>query len=621
MQLAAFALSTVILSGSAAAQEKTEKTQEFNFDPVVVTGLRIETTDLHTPAAIQVYTQEQLKATGAVNLFDALRFTNGINSYSYGPGGQAYGAMKAKIAVRGWEKGTLIMIDGAPINLNDSYSLDTLPIENIERVEIIKSASTVLYGNDASGGIINIITKKNPVNSVSVSMGEYGRTSTNLTVASDRFSLSGSLQHNDLLKGLSSNGIAFGDADNSSILWKYKINDKLTFMHQHTENDYKHQKFKAAGKDFDWNTVIEDADYSYKEDFLRLRYDGSRWKFNVYANQSDRDTIKYTNVNTKPKMDKLDNTKYREVGIDAQTNWKTPFASFIGGFSSSTQKYNVDDRFNKKNIDADRDSYALFLQSTKELGGNVTAIVGVRQEWVSSTNRKNLDALCPQFQLLKKLDESSSLYINADKVFKMPTFTQLYGSSSPLFSSNPDLKPEEGWNYEAGWKKVTSDSMLKLAVYLIDMDSINYKAVGDVSKPENNPFKNTGVEINYDKQINDRFSYNVGASYGDPKTQNNDGTWARKYARQQYTGGVKYSYERWQASLIGSITADRAGGWQNMIPVNLNVKYAMNKESNINVAVENLFNRQDIIGNWTSPASTRYYSLPRNVRVTYTQNF
>ena len=70
------------------------------------------------------------------------------------------GGMSAKILIRGNDKGTLVMIDGAPINMNNVYFLNTLPVEAVERIEIVKGASSVLYGSEASSGVINIITKK-----------------------------------------------------------------------------------------------------------------------------------------------------------------------------------------------------------------------------------------------------------------------------------------------------------------------------------------------------------------------------------------------------------------------------------------------------------------------------
>lgn len=91
--------------------------------------------------------------------------------------------------------------------------------------------------------------------------------------------------------------------------------------------------------------------------------------------------------------------------------------------------------------------------------------------------------------------------------------------------------------------------------------------------------------------------------------------------KQPITGSIKYNNEKVNAALTGSITAARAGDWPNMIPVNFYTSYKFDKNSKVQLDIENIFNRQDIIGNWTSSASTEYYSMPRNVKVTYIYTF
>lgn len=93
----------------------------------------------------------------------------------------------------------------------------------------------------------------------------------------------------------------------------------------------------------------------------------------------------------------------------------------------------------------------MFAQLSKDLGAGYTATVGARETVVEANKRYN--AFTPQFALLKKLDNNSSLYANAAKSFKMPTFTQIYGGGGANFAANPLLEPEEGWTYEFGYKK------------------------------------------------------------------------------------------------------------------------------------------------------------------------
>ena len=158
------------LAGPALAQEKTE----YNLDPVIVTAMREQSTDLKTPAYVNVYDQEKLKATGATNLLDALKYTEGITYDGYGAQGHLYSSMTAKAVIRGMDRGTVVLVDGVPTNLAGYYALEHIPLSNIERVEIVKGASSVLYGTAAMGGVINIITKKKVENRIELEQGSFG---------------------------------------------------------------------------------------------------------------------------------------------------------------------------------------------------------------------------------------------------------------------------------------------------------------------------------------------------------------------------------------------------------------------------------------------------------------
>ena len=614
--------SNVIWGGTLVHAE--EPNQAFTLDPMVVTAQREEKRDVDTPASVAVLTQQQLVETGAANLFDALRLQNGITSYSYGAGGQAWGGMNGKILMRGADKGTVVMIDGAPINMNETYFLDTFPVESIERVEIVKGASSVLYGSEASGGVINIITKKSMKNTIALTKGEYGKAKEALTVGAGKLSLAATFEQGDEIKKLANNGRGMNDADKSSVLVRYKFNDNLTLSHQHNVNDYKFNSYVLP----DWNKLKEDGHYVYIEDYTRLQYKDDTWTGNLFYNRSNRKNKTITA--STGKWNKEEYIIFDTIGLDLQKKIDSKFADFIIGTTISQESYKNDTPWSSgslKNlhIDVNRKNYALFVQMTKNLGNDFIATIGAREQFVDAN--KTYDAFTPEFSLLKKLDENSSVYINAAKSFRMPTFMQLYGSGSPNYEANPLLKPEEGWTYEIGYKKASDSSMFKAALYYMDNDSISYESKIDpitgesINKIINAPFENLGFEINYDKKIGSRYSYALGANFCNPKAKDNSGNWNRKFARQQYTGSIKYNNEKVIAALTGSITAARAGDWPNMIPVNFYTSYKFDKNSKVQLDIENIFNRQDIIGNWTSSASTEYYSMPRNVKVTYIYTF
>lgn len=153
---------SVIWGGTSVYAEEPE--QVFTLDPMVVTAQRMETRDLDTPAAVEVLNHEQLIATGGNNLQEALKFGTGLMFQSQGTKGTSQGTMNSKIIIRGVEKGTLVLVDGVPLNQSGRYNLEDISTEMVEKVEIIRGGGAVLYGSEATGGVINIITKKSEKN-------------------------------------------------------------------------------------------------------------------------------------------------------------------------------------------------------------------------------------------------------------------------------------------------------------------------------------------------------------------------------------------------------------------------------------------------------------------------
>lgn len=604
-----------------AAPIFAESLQTYNLDTMIVTAQREEKRDIDTPASVTTLSQKQLADTGAANLFDALRLQSGITSYSYGGNGQSLGGMNAKILMRGANKGTVVMIDGVPANVNETYYLDAIPVETIERVEILKGAASTLYGSEASSGVINIITKKKMPNTISLTKGEYGKAKESVTLNANKLNLAVALEQSDPMKGYASNYKAINDLNKKSYSLSYRFDDNWRFSHQHNDSKYAYDMYDE--KHHDWSKLTEDANYHYIDDFTRLQYKDDTWTGNLFYNRSDRKNQTYSI--SKKNWNKLEHITFDAIGLDLQKQLATKFADIVVGTTISRESYKNDLAYSKyQKLDAHlnefRTNYAVFAQVSKDLGAGYTATVGARETIVEAN--KHYDAFTPQFALMKKLDDNSSLYANAAKSFKMPTFTQLYGGGSSTFTPNPLLKPEEGWTYEFGYKKASNSSMFKSAVYYMDLDSISYEGkgvVGDDYRLVNNPFKNLGLEVTYDKEIGSKYSYSLGANFCNPKAKNDNGVWERKFARQQYNASLKYHDDKFNAALTGMFTTERASGWGDLLPVNFVAGYKLDKNSKVEFGVENIFDRDDIVSNPGS--ATKYYCLPRNVHVTYTYTF
>lgn len=151
-------LSSLVLSclcAPALAQDATDvKTKD-----VVVTASRSEELVKVVPQAVEVVTAEEMKKLGADNLVTGLALAENLNLSAASMTGN-------QVMIRGMEtRHTLILVDGKRIagedaaNTTNSYALSRLNLDSVERVEIVRGSSSALYGSDAMGGVINIITK------------------------------------------------------------------------------------------------------------------------------------------------------------------------------------------------------------------------------------------------------------------------------------------------------------------------------------------------------------------------------------------------------------------------------------------------------------------------------
>jgi len=173
----AFLMLMLVLGLAAGADDGQDKTaQPIRYD-IVVTATRVETPGREVASSVSVITAKDLALTGKPTLIDALQDVIGLSVVQNGgPGGSA------SVSIRGANsEHTLVLLDGVelndPINPSRSYDLAHLALGQVERVEILRGPQSPLYGSDAMGGVINIITRKGrgrPRLTLASSAGSYG---------------------------------------------------------------------------------------------------------------------------------------------------------------------------------------------------------------------------------------------------------------------------------------------------------------------------------------------------------------------------------------------------------------------------------------------------------------
>lgn len=149
--LSAAVVAALTFSGAAIADEYQ------TLETTTVTAGRFEQDLMETPMSVSVVTREQIEQSNARNVGELLELLPGIQINNDGGQGMKRIKIRGENAFR-----TLVMIDGQKVSEQKSMSGAPMLIDPamIERIEVIKGPASVLYGSDAIGGAINIITKK-----------------------------------------------------------------------------------------------------------------------------------------------------------------------------------------------------------------------------------------------------------------------------------------------------------------------------------------------------------------------------------------------------------------------------------------------------------------------------
>lgn len=156
-------------NGTIFTLEKDDR----NLDEVVVSGTLKAVSKLESPIPVEVYSAKFFRANPAPTIFESLQNINGVR-----PQINCSVCNTGDIHINGLEGPyTMVLIDGMPIvsGLSTVYGLNGIPQALIERVEIVKGPASTLYGSEAVGGLINIITK-NPTNAPMFSLETFGTT-------------------------------------------------------------------------------------------------------------------------------------------------------------------------------------------------------------------------------------------------------------------------------------------------------------------------------------------------------------------------------------------------------------------------------------------------------------
>ena len=174
-KLLTFGVAAVTANFTLPVYSDTETTAT-EIPAVVVSAARTEQSTLTTPASITIITRKQIEDSGSRHIVEVLRGQGGVQINDlYGDGSRATVGMRGFGETAG--SNTLVLVDGRRLNNPDlaAPDLNSIALEDVERIELVQGSAGVLFGDQAVGGVINIITRKPGAlrHSLELSAGSY----------------------------------------------------------------------------------------------------------------------------------------------------------------------------------------------------------------------------------------------------------------------------------------------------------------------------------------------------------------------------------------------------------------------------------------------------------------
>ncbi len=550
-----------LYSQDAQEKENQSKKQEPLHHEVVVTANRVETSLKEVASSVTIITKEELARTGKSRIFDALEDTIGLSSTQNGPPGS-----QATVFIRGANaEHTLVMIDGTeindPITPTRSFDMSLLLAENVDRIEILRGPQSTLFGSDAMGGVINIITRQGtgkPKFSLSGYGGSYGTYSGNGEVCGStskvRYSAATTLYDTNGFSAASARYAGNDEADghrnltlSGRIGFDPAANINLDFFTRwiDTETD-----LDNAGGDYgdDPNSV-----QAYNTLFVTGQARGlflkNRWeqKFKVsvanYHRTSDNppdalDPFLAEKSEFKSKLWKLDwqNTLFLHetntllFGVEHQReqgeSWYRS-ESLYGPYESS---FPLEKAHNT----------GLYIQDQLRFAGRFFLTAGIRRDDHSQTESSTTYRIAPTYMIEQT---GTKLKATWGTGFKAPSLYQLYAPAT-LYgpAGNLDLKPEKSTGWDLGVEQYFLDNtfLFGLTYFANNFeDLIDYDFTQGYINIRKAATK--GVEITFEARPTDSLS--VLASYTRTEAKNTEtGAYLLRRPKDKFTARLDWGF-------------------------------------------------------------------------------
>lgn len=414
----AFLLFSNLIFSQEQKSIKKDSTKVESLDEVIISATRTQRQLSSLPLPAQLVSKKEIQAINSIRLSDILNEQTGlINIPDFG-GGEG-------IQLQGLDSQyTLILIDGVPLIGRSAGTLDLsrLSVGNIKQIEVIKGASSSLYGNEAIGGVINIITE-NPKNGfkgdANYRGGSFGThdVSTNINYKKNKLGV------NAFVNRYSGNGYDLIDTDavntvepfsnytlNSKLTYDFSENTKLLlsgrFYHQNQDN-VASETLKGESKINEWNTLLK-FDHSFNDKWSSyLEFYATQYKAEEFLNDDEGDSFSQSDFNQ------------RFIRPEFRTIYKLNENNvLIAGIGLSHERLKRTDFFGTPQFN----SPYIYAQYDGNVTEKLNVILGARFDDHSEYQSQ----FSPKGALRYKLNDKLALKGSVGYGFKTPDFRQLY---------------------------------------------------------------------------------------------------------------------------------------------------------------------------------------------------
>lgn len=429
--------------------------------PTVVTASRREQPVTEAPASVFVVTAEDIKLSGATSIPDVLRLVPGVDVVSLSGSNQS-------VSVRGFftepfSTKLLVMVDGRSVywDVYGTVLWNMIPVslEEIDRIEVIASPASSLYGSNAFSGVINIITKS-PEDiagpSVRLAIGEY-RTLIGTALLGnrgDRLSYRGAfeIEQSDEVGG---GREPAGDVRRGNVMLGYRFSDKVSVSVSGGRVAVEEGTFFA-------DELVGSVDMSGKADYLQIDADIGSFSLRTFGKREDIDA-RFTSLGaTIPWFTWL---------VDAELLHRIDLGRISTLVTGASYRYNNVRANSWIPDDHAHHLFALFADDELRIGKKLRLNLGLRYDWHPLTKSK----VSPRGAVAYLPSEHHALRLTAGMAYRNPTFVESYLDLYIPSERNPggvplsvdvegstDLRPEDiisvELSHRGAWtRSITSD--------------------------------------------------------------------------------------------------------------------------------------------------------------------